>query len=417
MRPTFLPLWLWCALAAPLVLACGPLPCVGPNCETSNSSSGNAETSSSGTSMASSGVATSSGGPASSAMGSSFVPSSSQESSSGGVVESSSASSVGSSSSSSTTGGPTLRYTLVIMPDTQNYLRPDNNEPGEDYAALYLAQTRWIADNAAAEKMAAVLHMGDLTFFNLASEWALANTGLSMLDGVVRYIFALGNHDLSDNGFATDRTTLAETVLPVSRFIGQPGFGGVFEAGSMANSWHTLEADGDRYLVVVLEFAPRDEVLTWAANLANSNQDRTVILMMHDYLYWDDTRVGSPGRSYAFNQCDYQVGMLPNSSCNSGEDIWQGLVRNHPNIRFVFNGHHIEDGQGRLISLNDAGNPVFQLLCNYQVRPIGGEGYLRLMRFWDDGRITVEGYSPYLDRQLTDGANRFTIRLSPPAFE
>jgi hypothetical protein len=300
------------------------------------------------------------------------------------------------------------------MPDTQNYVRPDNNVPPRNDKELYLSEGSWIRDHRVDEKLVAVIQEGDLTNFNLQEEYDLIDQGLRMFEESVPFFFTLGNHDLSVDGMASDRTTLAGTTLPVSRFLNQPTFGGVFESGSMANSWHQLDVGADHYLLVMMEFAPRDEVLGWVGMLADLHQDRTVILTTHDYLYGDDTRVGTPGRTYDYAQCAYGVAMLPNVTCNNGEDIWNKVVRNHRNIRFVFNGHQLGDGLGKLISTNDDGLPVFQLLVNYQ---IAADGSLRLMRFYDDGRVKVRAYSPHFDTFRPGIEDQFDIDLVNGVFE
>src|SRR5690348_2204461 len=42
-------------------------------------------------------------------------------------------------------------FTIVVLPDTQHY--------SEDYPGTFLAQTTWIAENLAARKIAAVIHL------------------------------------------------------------------------------------------------------------------------------------------------------------------------------------------------------------------------------------------------------------------
>jgi hypothetical protein len=65
---------------------------------------------------------------------------------------------------------------------------------------------------------------------------------------------------------------------------------------------------------------------------------------------------------------------------------------------------------GRLVSDNDAGRKVYQMLSNYQSVAPGGAGYLRLLTFRPEaGQVAVSTYSPYLKGSLTDGRNQFTL--------
>jgi hypothetical protein len=51
---------------------------------------------------------------------------------------------------------------------------------------------------------------------------------------------------------------------------------------------------------------------------------------------------------------------------------------------------------------------VHQILANYQMRELGGEGYLRLLEFQPDGkRVRVKTYSPVLDAWMTGADQQF----------
>ncbi len=80
---------------------------------------------------------------------------------------------------------------------------------------------------------------------------------------------------------------------------------------------------------------------------------------------------------------------------NSGQDIWEKLVRKQPNIFMVVSGHVL--GVGTQTSTNDAGKPVREMLVDYQGLPNGGDGWLRTLRFApDEHKIYVRAYSPVL---------------------
>ena len=89
----------------------------------------------------------------------------------------------------------------------------------------------------------------------------------------------------------------------------------------------------------------------------------------------------------------------------------QALVRRH-RFAMTLNGHVLGDGTGYLASVDDHGRVVHQMLANYQMREVGGEGYLRLLELLPDGRtMHVRTYSPLLDRYLVDPDQQFTIEL------
>lgn len=51
-------------------------------------------------------------------------------------------------------------------------------------------------------------------------------------------------------------------------------------------------------------------------------------------------------------------------------------------MAFVFNGHVLDTGAGRLVGVGDHGNRVYQILANYQFQPYGGGSFLRLIEFF-----------------------------------
>ena len=63
---------------------------------------------------------------------------------------------------------------------------------------------------------------------------------------------------------------------------------------------------------------------------------------------------------------------------NDGEELWQKLVRKN-NFALVVCGHVSIHGYGFLVSRNDRGKRVYQMLADYQSRPRGGEAYLRIL--------------------------------------
>jgi hypothetical protein len=133
---------------------------------------------------------------------------------------------------------------------------------------------------------------------------------------------------------------------------------------------------------------------------------RRVIVVSMPTLF-DDTLHGSVRRS---NNHDSGLAGQP-GGVNDGLEVWNKFLRLHPNISFVFNGHVLNDGNGRLVSTGKNGNQVHQMLANYQMLPNGGNGYLRLVEFdTAQGTVSVKSYSPYLDQFLTDSENQFEYR-------
>lgn len=301
-------------------------------------------------------------------------------------------------------------FTIAVLPDTQKYCHqnPEN----------FHAQTRWIAENHQARKIKAVFHLGDITDYNTPAEWEVAQAAMNRLDGKLPYFLLPGNHDLSERGRATDRTTLLNDYFPVSKFEKHPTFGGTYdkEPGSMANSYHLLKAGGRKFLVIALEFGPRADVVRWANEVAAAHPDHEAILITHAYTYFDETRYDwkKYGQKQRWNPHTYGVGKGPDGDVMDGEELWQNLVSKHENFIMTLNGHVLRDGLGRVTSATPGGREVHQMLVNFQMKPNSGNGWLRLMEFTPQHKVEIYDYSPVLDQTNLGKQNRFALSLASP---
>jgi hypothetical protein len=294
-------------------------------------------------------------------------------------------------------------WTLVVLPDTQFYAMT--------YPDIFRSQTRWIADHKEEQNIVFVLHEGDLTNTNSPEEWEATSLAMSTLDAAaIPYALVSGNHDYEEN--AATRETLINSYFPLSRFAERSTFGGVYEPRHIENSYHLFDAGAKAYVVLALEFGPRDGVLSWASRVLLQHADRTAIIVTHAYTYSDGTRLDHVRRPWQINNPhSYGVADLP-GGVNDGQEIWDKLLAGHEKTSLVFSGH-ISPGNARQTRWGLKGNTVHEILANYQIRPLGGEGYLRLIEFLPDGNtIQVLTYSPFLDLYLTDGDNQFTLPLN-----
>ncbi len=298
-------------------------------------------------------------------------------------------------------------FTIAVMPDTQGY--------AEDFPELFEAQTVWIAENAAKRNIAMVLHLGDITDDNIDVQWEVARGAMSKLDGVAAYAMVLGNHDYGLRGFTADRSSGFDACFARTGYRAQPTFGGVFdgEPESMVNSYHLFSAGGRDFVVLALEFGPRDVVLDWANGVLAAHPDRWAIVITHAYLYYDDTRYdwAAKGAEQSWSPRSYKIGKEP-GQCNDGEAMWRKLVAKHPRMLFVINGHVLNDGLGLLTSTGESGNPVHQMLVNFQMKAKLGGGYLRLLQFLPDGEtVQVQDYSPATNQYKTGPEHVFTLAI------
>ena len=291
-------------------------------------------------------------------------------------------------------------WTLAVLPDTQVY--------AQTYPGLYLAQTAWLRLNYQRLNIKYALQLGDITNTSAPREWANARDAWSLLDDCLPYALCPGNHDFGGGG-ATTRTSLLSEYFPPDQYQDWPTFGGVFEPGKLDNSYHLFEAGGRKWIIIALEWAPRDETVAWANQIMVQHPDHYGILITHAYLNNNDLRYdhNDTEHSQLYSPYEYHTP----GTMNDGQELWDKLVRKY-NFALVLNGHVLGDGAGYLASKNDQGHIVHQMLANYQFRTLGGEGYLRLLEFRPDGKtVQVKTYSPLYDNYLIEPDQQFTFQL------
>lgn len=299
-------------------------------------------------------------------------------------------------------------FCVAVLPDTQNY--------SERYPDTYLAQTNWIVENQKSRNITWVLHLGDITNNNTPAEWENAAKAMRVLEGKLPYALVPGNHDYSDGGVCRDRTTRLNDYFPIEQFRDEPTFGGTYdqEPDRLQNSYHLFSAGGRDFLVIALEFGPRGDVLRWANEVAAKHQDRAAILITHAYMYYDDTRYDwkKYGPKQHWNPHAYEVAAATNDDVADGEEIWNGLVARQKNFVLTLNGHVLNDGLGRTVTATPTGREIPQVLVNFQMKPKGGDGWLRLLEFQADGRtVAVHDYSPTRNQRNESPDNQFTMQL------
>ncbi len=294
---------------------------------------------------------------------------------------------------------------IILLPDTQTY--------AEKYPAVLDSQVNWILQHK--EKVSFVLQQGDLTQNNNHKEWTVIKNAFTKLNSQVPYALAAGNHDMgsADGKFADVRNSeLFNTYFPVNTMKLLPGFAGSAE-NKTDNAFYILKTGKINWLILTLEFGPRNSILKWADSVVKKYPAHTVIVNTHSYMYSDSTRQG-PGDNWRPQA--YGVGKNKgDSAVNDGEDIWTKLVKINPNIRFVFSGHVLNSGVGTLISINDSGYPVYQMLANYQEgvknSVNGGNGWLRIIDLnFKKRTLKVSTWSPYVKRFMDDPQHNFFIR-------
>jgi hypothetical protein len=288
-------------------------------------------------------------------------------------------------------------FSIVFLPDSQDY--------SERSPRQFAAQTRWIVDNHARYNIQAVLHVGDVVNRNQPEQWANADAAIRILDAAdIPYLIAIGNHDYDTKASAERLATAFNATFPPERFTAHAWWhGGFYEAGHTENGYCLLSTGGVDYLLLNLEFGPRQAVIDWANALLDRYPDRWVILITHSFLYIDGTRVSEGDRH---NPKQYRLG----ATANDGEDLWAKLVSRHDNIHWVQSGHHVGANAAYRRDESRGGTTVHQVFANWQQTANGGDGWLRIVTF---GRrqARVQTFSTTLGRVNSGADHKFSVTL------
>jgi hypothetical protein len=289
-------------------------------------------------------------------------------------------------------------FSVAVLPDTQMY--------SEAFPGHFLAQTQWIVANRERFNIQAVLHAGDVVNRSAPEQWANAEAALRGLDAAgLPYLIAIGNHDYDVRADPDRLAAGFQALFPPHRYTDHAWWrGGFFEPGRTDNAYCRLALAGRDYLLLNLEFGPRDAVVEWANDLLRRYADHWAILLTHSYLYIDGTHVRAGHRH---NPKDYPLG----DTANDGAGLWAKLVSRHANLRWVQSGHHIGGPTvAHRRDLNAGGAPVLQVFANWQDAPNGGDGWMQLVTL-GPGQARVQTFSPTLGRVSSEAAQTFVVAL------
>ena len=286
-------------------------------------------------------------------------------------------------------------FTVVMLPDTQVY--------SKSHPELFYAQTDWVKQARKRENIVFVTQVGDIVNdrSKVMSQWTVASNAMARLDGAVSWGVTIGNHDYESDLLKQGVATTWLRYFGPGRFKGCPWYGGASPNG--LNSYQVFSGGGIDFLILQLEVEAPDAAIAWARGVLKTHPNRAAIVATHSYLKGRDGVARNPRHSMR-------------KDGNSGEAIWQKLIRDNPQIFLVLCGHEGRTDEYHQVSTNSAGNRVVEILAVYQGRAKGGDGFLRLIRFVPANRqIEVRTYSPALDQFETDQNSQFVVPWEMPA--
>lgn len=296
-------------------------------------------------------------------------------------------------------------WTMILLPDPQTYQKFERNQP------IFELMTAWISENIDKLNIKLVMCTGDLVEQNeiinpngvsvnqpSKKQWEAVARGFSRLDGKVPYMLAAGNHDYGYSNISVRRTQYNKYFPVDKNFLTQKG---IREVALNAEGVPTLEnavfeftsPQGRKFLLMTLEFAPRDTILSWAKHTLAQDKykDHTAIILTHSYLNSKNEHIEKE---------NYKI-----SEGNYGAAIWRKLVQPSSNIQLVFSGHigapdNVKAHVGFRQDKNAAGKNVSQMVFNAQAlgggwHGNGGDGWLRILEFLPDRKtVKVKTFSP-----------------------
>ena len=125
------------------------------------------------------------------------------------------------------------------------------------------------------------------------------------------------------------------------------------------NNYELFSVGGLDFLVIHVELDWPDYSVAWADKIIKRYPNRRVILSSHAFLNTSNAR---------------PTAAQFRSNGTSAEAVWQQIIKPNCNVFMVINGHY--PGEGRRTDLNNCGQPVHQVLMDYQDRANGGDGWL-----------------------------------------
>ncbi len=300
-------------------------------------------------------------------------------------------------------------WTIVVLPDTQNYL-----SKGGNYRAL-ASMADWIVEEKGKRNIKIVVSVGDMTDQDSDSEWKQIREIYKTFDNVLPYVVCEGNHDrkhggLMHNYFKIDQNPLNEEI-----------FGGCMEEGKLQSAWYEMKINGIDYLFLSLGENPgkRKQVVKWGVEVVKNHPDHRVFIANHGHLN-ERARISGDRETYDHRQNQFfKTFVTPfanvefvTSGHYGGMEKGEGVPRKYKGIRFCgeIGSAHESDKVGEGITCHQ----IFfnaQFVKNKRKRKDGGAGWLQMLEFSKDNKeVRVKTYSSWRKVWRTGSEYEYTLK-------
>lgn len=287
-------------------------------------------------------------------------------------------------------GGSGSTFSFAVIPDTQMEVLSSTD-------TRFANRTSWLAK----QKVSFVAHTGDMVNWDTAdhSQMAIAKKAMTVLHTAgIPYTVAIGNHDTEATGVGgsardpSNTYKLQRDTSTINSYFKASDFGGVtgaYETGKVDNVYATYSAGGYKWLVLSLEFCARPGAVTWAKQVVADHPDYNVLIATHSYLTGSGD-IDSSNQGYGDT---------------SGQQLYDQLVSQYPNVKMVFSGHVGVAAKAR-VDTGKNGNKIYSFLTTMH------DGTTNPVRVLDvdtaGGTITTRIYAPYTDKTWTEYSQTLT---------
>lgn len=320
---------------------------------------------------------------------------------------------------------PLDNFSIIMMPDTQNYTRTKEN------FKHFEGQLDWIINNKSKEKIVFISHVGDLiSNKKISSRYALLNKKpfcpilkhfnskyitdqykkasnilKKLEDNSISFSVVPGNHDydcLMPPSTFND-TTYFRKFFGVNKYKDKSWF--IDSDKTERNMAQKFESNGKEFIHIGLEQYPSDKAILFAQEVITNHPKKPVIITTHSHL--------KPGEN---NELSSYQPLSPNSSgINDPLQLFKKLIEPFPQVFLVLSGHY--HGNGYLAKESILKKSTHQILANYQFDPGGGNGWLNILKFKPkdsviEVKVISQSYRPNIDKgpdRSKDKFSNFTI--------
>lgn len=227
--------------------------------------------------------------------------------------------------------------------------------------------------------------MGDQTDDGTEAQWIRADVMKDTIQAAgIPFLAVPGNHDYDGAGsVAENRAAGYFTTRYATQGTGR------YEDGRGDNWYYLFSSSGQDFIVLGLEFGPRQAVVDWASALLTTYASRKAIMVTHAYMYDDGTTIGTGD---AWNPKT----LIDSEDVHDGDDLWTELISQHANIIQVWSGHEA----GFLYRLDQgAGTGYIVQILNAHGPNIGNIGLAQY--YLDNNMVFIQQYSTVNGASLT----------------